>query len=136
MQKDGGNVLPVLMVEACSTKYSKPILNDDYGALPVDPDAVQGLGLQEERRQGLHRHHERRPDGQDVRPAGGRGHGPRGRRPEEVRGVRPEQAGAEDDRRRRLAVKARAVPAVAAAVAADLSATSRIQLPSRRIANA
>lgn len=25
----GGNTLPVLMVEACSTKYSKPILNDD-----------------------------------------------------------------------------------------------------------
>jgi uncharacterized protein (DUF302 family) len=29
VQKDGGNVLPVLMIEACSTKYSKPILNDD-----------------------------------------------------------------------------------------------------------
>lgn len=29
IQTDGGNVLPVLMVEACSTKYSKPILNDD-----------------------------------------------------------------------------------------------------------
>ena len=29
IQNDGGNVLPVLMVEACSTKYSKPILNDD-----------------------------------------------------------------------------------------------------------
>jgi uncharacterized protein (DUF302 family) len=26
---DGGNVLPVMMVEACSTKYSKPILKDD-----------------------------------------------------------------------------------------------------------
>jgi uncharacterized protein (DUF302 family) len=26
---DGGNVLPVMMVEVCSTKYSKPILNDD-----------------------------------------------------------------------------------------------------------
>lgn len=26
---DGGNVLPVLMVEVCSTKYSKPILKDD-----------------------------------------------------------------------------------------------------------
>lgn len=29
IQTDGGNVLPVMMVEACSTKYSKPILNDD-----------------------------------------------------------------------------------------------------------
>ncbi|MBI5331518.1 MAG: DUF302 domain-containing protein [Betaproteobacteria bacterium] len=29
VQKDGGNVLPVLMIEACSTKYSKPILKDD-----------------------------------------------------------------------------------------------------------
>jgi uncharacterized protein (DUF302 family) len=29
VQQDGGNTLPVLMVEACSTKYSKPILNDD-----------------------------------------------------------------------------------------------------------
>ncbi|HNH35739.1 MAG TPA: DUF302 domain-containing protein, partial [Rhodocyclaceae bacterium] len=29
VQADGGNTLPVLMVEACSTKYSKPILNDD-----------------------------------------------------------------------------------------------------------
>ncbi len=29
VQKDGGNVLPVKMIEACSTKYSKPILNDD-----------------------------------------------------------------------------------------------------------
>lgn len=29
IQKDGGNVLPVMMIEACSTKYSKPILNDD-----------------------------------------------------------------------------------------------------------
>ena len=29
IQRDGGNVLPVMMVEACSTKYSKPILNDD-----------------------------------------------------------------------------------------------------------
>lgn len=29
IQNDGGNVLPVMMVEACSTKYSKPILNDD-----------------------------------------------------------------------------------------------------------
>jgi uncharacterized protein (DUF302 family) len=29
VQADGGNVLPVMMVEACSTKYSKPILNDD-----------------------------------------------------------------------------------------------------------
>jgi uncharacterized protein (DUF302 family) len=26
---DGGNVLPVMMVEACSTKYSKPILKED-----------------------------------------------------------------------------------------------------------
>ncbi len=25
----GGNTLPVMMVEACSTKYSKPILDDD-----------------------------------------------------------------------------------------------------------
>lgn len=29
VQADGGNVLPVMMVEACSTKYSKPILQDD-----------------------------------------------------------------------------------------------------------
>lgn len=29
VQADGSNVLPVLMVEACSTKYSKPILKED-----------------------------------------------------------------------------------------------------------
>ncbi len=29
VQQDGGNVLPVLMIEACSTKYSKPILKED-----------------------------------------------------------------------------------------------------------
>ncbi|TNC99598.1 MAG: hypothetical protein FD121_94 [Gallionellaceae bacterium] len=29
VQNDGGNVLPVMMVEACSTKYSAPILKDD-----------------------------------------------------------------------------------------------------------
>lgn len=29
VESDGGNVLPVLMVEACSTKYSAPILKDD-----------------------------------------------------------------------------------------------------------
>jgi uncharacterized protein (DUF302 family) len=29
IQQDGGNALPVLMVEACSTEYSKPILNED-----------------------------------------------------------------------------------------------------------
>ena len=29
VQNDGGNVLPVMMIEACSTQYSKPILNDD-----------------------------------------------------------------------------------------------------------
>ncbi|HNA81382.1 MAG TPA: DUF302 domain-containing protein [Thiobacillaceae bacterium] len=29
VQSDGGNVLPVMMIEACSTKYSKPILKDD-----------------------------------------------------------------------------------------------------------
>jgi len=29
IQADGGNALPVMMVEACSTKYSKPILNED-----------------------------------------------------------------------------------------------------------
>jgi uncharacterized protein (DUF302 family) len=29
VQNDGGNVLPVMMVEACSTKYSGPILKDD-----------------------------------------------------------------------------------------------------------
>lgn len=29
VQGDGGNVLPVMMIEACSTKYSKPILKDD-----------------------------------------------------------------------------------------------------------
>lgn len=29
VQADGGNTLPVMMVEACSTAYSKPILNED-----------------------------------------------------------------------------------------------------------
>lgn len=29
VEADGGNTLPVIMVEACSTKYSGPILNDD-----------------------------------------------------------------------------------------------------------
>lgn len=29
VQQDGGNTLPVMMIEACSTKYSKPILNED-----------------------------------------------------------------------------------------------------------
>ena len=29
VQHDGGNVLPVLMIEACSTRYSGPILKDD-----------------------------------------------------------------------------------------------------------
>ena len=29
VQADGGNTLPVMMVEACSTKYSGPILNED-----------------------------------------------------------------------------------------------------------
>lgn len=29
VKKDGGNVLPVMMVEACSTKYSAPILKED-----------------------------------------------------------------------------------------------------------
>ena len=29
VQADGGNVLPVMMVEACSTKYSGPILKED-----------------------------------------------------------------------------------------------------------
>jgi uncharacterized protein (DUF302 family) len=29
VQSDGGNTLPVLMIEACSTAYSKPILNED-----------------------------------------------------------------------------------------------------------
>lgn len=29
VQKDGGNTLPVLMIEACSTRYSGPILKDD-----------------------------------------------------------------------------------------------------------
>src|SRR5512147_3159419 len=29
VQHDGGNTLPVLMIEACSTKYSGPILKDD-----------------------------------------------------------------------------------------------------------
>ena len=29
VEADGGNTLPVLMVEACSTKYSAPILRDD-----------------------------------------------------------------------------------------------------------
>jgi len=29
VEADGGNTLPVIMVEACSTKYSGPILKDD-----------------------------------------------------------------------------------------------------------
>lgn len=29
LEADGGNALPVLMIEACSTKYSGPILKDD-----------------------------------------------------------------------------------------------------------
>jgi len=29
VESSGGNVLPVMMVEACSTKYSAPILKDD-----------------------------------------------------------------------------------------------------------
>lgn len=29
VEADGGNTLPVIMVEACSTKYSGPILRDD-----------------------------------------------------------------------------------------------------------
>lgn len=29
IQKDGDNVLPVLMIEGCSTRYSGPILKDD-----------------------------------------------------------------------------------------------------------
>ena len=29
VQTDGGNVLPVLVIEACSTEYSKPILKED-----------------------------------------------------------------------------------------------------------
>jgi uncharacterized protein (DUF302 family) len=29
VQSDGSNTLPVLMIEACSTKYSAPILKDD-----------------------------------------------------------------------------------------------------------
>lgn len=29
VQNDGGNTLPVLMIEACSTKYSGPVLNED-----------------------------------------------------------------------------------------------------------
>jgi uncharacterized protein (DUF302 family) len=29
VQTDGSNVLPVMMIEACSTKYSGPILKDD-----------------------------------------------------------------------------------------------------------
>ena len=29
VQNDGGNVLPVMMIEACSTKYSGPILKED-----------------------------------------------------------------------------------------------------------
>jgi uncharacterized protein (DUF302 family) len=29
VQTDGGNVLPVMMIEVCSTKYSAPILKDD-----------------------------------------------------------------------------------------------------------
>jgi uncharacterized protein (DUF302 family) len=29
VESDGGNTLPVMMIEACSTKYSGPILKDD-----------------------------------------------------------------------------------------------------------
>src|SRR5512142_2038902 len=29
IKNDGGNVLPVTMIEACSTKYSGPILKED-----------------------------------------------------------------------------------------------------------
>lgn len=29
VESDGGNVLPVIMIEACSTQYSKPILKED-----------------------------------------------------------------------------------------------------------
>lgn len=29
IEAEGGNVLPVMMIEACSTRYSKPILKDD-----------------------------------------------------------------------------------------------------------
>jgi len=29
VQTDGGNVLPVMMIEVCSTRYSKPILKED-----------------------------------------------------------------------------------------------------------
>jgi len=29
VEQDGGNTLPVLMIEACSTRYSGPILKDD-----------------------------------------------------------------------------------------------------------
>jgi uncharacterized protein (DUF302 family) len=29
VESDGGNVLPVMMIEACSTKYSAPILKED-----------------------------------------------------------------------------------------------------------
>lgn len=29
IQNDGGNVLPVMMIETCSPKYSKPILKED-----------------------------------------------------------------------------------------------------------
>lgn len=29
IQNDGGNVLPVMMIETCSSKYSKPILKED-----------------------------------------------------------------------------------------------------------
>lgn len=36
VQSDGGNTLPVLMVEACSTKYSGPILkSDDHRFLSI-----------------------------------------------------------------------------------------------------
>lgn len=39
VQSDGGNTLPVLMVEACSTRQR---------SFPVDPHALQDFGLQEE----------------------------------------------------------------------------------------
>ena len=45
VQNDGGNVLPVMMIEVCSTKYSGPILGDDTVRFLVHPHALQDLGL-------------------------------------------------------------------------------------------
>ena len=92
VEADGGNTLPVLMVEACSTKYSGPILKDDSRSFPLHPDALQDFHLQEKRRQNLYWQHECRPDGQDVRPHGGRSDVTRRGRPGQICDLRCDPA--------------------------------------------